>query len=216
MNFLELATLRFSVRKYRNSPVEREKILRCVEAARLAPSACNSQPWHFIIVDTALETAALAEKTTLPLSRLNQFTKGAPVIIALVAEKPALSAKIGGMIKNKPYFLLDVGMAAEHFCLQAAEEGLGTCMLGWFNEKAVKKYLSVPATKSIPLLITLGYSDNTIPVRKARVSLDAIYSFGKYKSGLTNLGAATKIRGPGIAEQTLSPSFHSIATKAQR
>jgi len=193
MNFLELAELRFSVRKYRNTPVEREKILRCVEAARLAPSACNSQPWHFVIVDTAEETAALAEKTTLPLSRLNRFTGQAPVIIALVAEKPALSAKIGGMIKNKPYYLLDIGMAAEHFCLQAAEEGLGTCMLGWFNEKAVKQFLSVPATKSIPLLITLGYPDCAFPANKTRSSLADIYSFGKYGSCLTKPVAATKI-----------------------
>ncbi len=180
MSFLELANLRFSARKYRSAPVEREKILRCVEAARLAPSACNSQPWHFVIVDKVEETAALAEKTTLPLSRLNQFTKGAPVIIAVVAEKPELSARIGGMIKNKPYYLLDIGMAAEHFCLQAAEEGLGTCMLGWFNEKAVKKYLSVPPARSIPLLITLGYPENPSPPEKVRTSLDAMYSFGKY------------------------------------
>jgi nitroreductase len=180
MNFLELVNLRSSTRKYRNAPVDREKILRCVEAARLAPSACNSQPWHFVIVDKPEEAAVLADRTTLPLSKLNRFTREAPVIIALVAEKPVLSAQIGGMIKNKPYYLLDIGIAAEHFCLQAAEEGLGTCMLGWFNEKAVKKCLSVPAAKSIPLLITLGYPENTVPAKKTRASLDSIYSFGKY------------------------------------
>jgi len=84
------------------------------------------------------------------------------------------------MIKKKPYYLMDIGMAAEHFCLQAAEEGLGTCMLGWFNEKAVKEYLSVPKGKSIPLLITLGYPEKEIPPQKTRAKLEDIYSFSKY------------------------------------
>lgn len=181
MSFINLADARFSVRKYKSIKVEREKILRCLEAVRLTPSACNSQPWHFVVVDNPDEVAVLAGKTTLPLSKLNQFTKGAPVIVAIVAEKRVLSAQIGGLIKKKPYYLMDIGMAAEHFCLQAAEEGLGTCMLGWFNEKAVKEYLSVPAKKSIPLLITLGYPEKEIPPAKIRANLEDIYSFGKYK-----------------------------------
>jgi len=180
MSFLKLANKRFSVRKYKNTPVEREKILSCLEAARLTPSACNSQPWHFVVVDKPEEAVVLAEKTTLPLSKLNQFVKSAPVIVALVAEKPNLSAQIGGYIKKKPYYLMDIGMAAEHFCLQAAEEGLGTCMLGWFNERKVKEYLAVPRGKSIPLLITLGYPEKDIPPNKIRAKLEEIYSFSKY------------------------------------
>ncbi len=180
MNFIKLVNKRFSVRKYKKNPVERDKILRCLEAVRLTPSACNSQPWHFVVVDNPAEVAALAEKTTLPLSKLNQFVKGSPVIVAIIAEKPNLSAQIGGMIKKKPYYLMDIGMAAEHFCLQAAEEGLGTCMLGWFNERAVKDYLSVPKGRSIPLLITLGYPEKETAPAKIRVKLEDIYSFSKY------------------------------------
>lgn len=180
MSFYKLANKRFSVRKYKNSSVEKDKILRCLEAVRLTPSACNSQPWHFVVVDNPEELAVLAEKTTLPLSKMNQFAKGAPVIVAIVAEKPNLSAQIGGMIKKKPYYLMDIGMAAEHFCLQAVEEGLGTCMLGWFNEKAVKEYLSVPKARSIPLLITLGYPEKETAPQKIRAKLEDIYSFSKY------------------------------------
>ena len=180
MSFLKLASARFSVRKYKNTPVERVRILHCLEAARLAPSACNSQPWHFVVVDNPEEVAVLAEKTTLPLSKLNRFVKGSPVIVALVAEKPVLSAQIGGLIKKKPYYLMDIGIAADHFCLQAVEEGLGTCMLGWFNERAVKKYLSVPDKRSIPLLITLGYPAKEVPPVKVRAKLEDIYSFGRY------------------------------------
>jgi len=181
MSFLKLANRRFSVRKYKNRPVEKEKIVSCMEAVRLTPSACNSQPWHFVIVDIPKEVAILADKTTLPLSKLNQFVKEAPVIVAIVAEKPNLSSGLGGMIKKKPYYLMDIGMAAEHFCLQAAEEGLGTCMLGWFNERAVKEFLSVPKGRSIPLLITLGYPDKEEAPNKIRVKLEDIYSFGKYR-----------------------------------
>ncbi len=188
MNFIRLVNRRFSVRKYKNISVERDKILHCMEAARLTPSACNSQPWHFVVVDNPQQVASLAEKTTLPLSKLNQFVKGAPVIVAIIAEKPNLSAQIGGMIKKKPYYLMDIGMAAEHFCLQAVEESLGTCMLGWFNEKAVKEYLSVPKNKSIPLLITMGYPEKDTPPNKIRVKLEDIYSFGKY--GNTEEGSA--------------------------
>ncbi len=180
MSFTKLATERFSVRKYKDTPVEKEKILSCLEAARLTPSACNSQPWHFVVVDNPAEVAVLAEKTTLPLSKLNQFVKDSTVIVAIVAEKPNLSSGIGGMIKKKPYYLMDIGMTAEHFCLQAAEEGLGTCMLGWFNEKAVKEYLSVPKARSIPLLITLGYPEKETAPQKIRAELEDIHSFGKY------------------------------------
>ena len=81
MSFLKLASTRFSVRKYKNIPVEREKIFRCLEAARLTPSACNSQPWHFVVVDNPEEVGVLADKTTIPLSKLNRFTKGVPVIV---------------------------------------------------------------------------------------------------------------------------------------
>jgi nitroreductase len=180
MSFNILVNKRFSVRKYKNTPVERGKILSCLEAVRLTPSACNSQPWHFIVVDKPEEVAAVAGKTTIPLSKLNKFVKNAPVIVALVAEKPNLSSGLGGMIKNKPYYLMDIGMAAEHFCLQAAEEGLGTCMIGWFNEKAVKNYLSVPSKRSIPLLITLGYPEKELPPQKIRAKLEDIHSFSKY------------------------------------
>jgi len=195
MSFLKLANKRFSVRKYNNTPVEKEKILSCLEAARLTPSACNSQPWHFVVVDNSEEAAVLADKTTLPLLKLNQFVKEAPVIVAIIAEKPVLSAQIGGMIKKKPFYLMDIGMAAEHFCLQAAEEGLGTCMLGWFNEKAVKGYLSVPKAKSIPLLITLGYPEKDTPPNKIRAKLEDIYSFGKYGHLDTPHTSALDVRG---------------------
>ncbi|MDA3839437.1 MAG: nitroreductase family protein [Candidatus Delongbacteria bacterium] len=180
MNFIELANKRYSVRSYSDKPVEKEKILRCVEAARLSPSACNSQPWHFIIVDDVELKNKVAKESFMALSNMNKFTLDAPVMIVLVIEKKNMSSNIGSFLKNKDFSLIDIGIAAEHFCLQAAEEGLGTCMLGWFNEKVVKKLLSIPKSKHIGLLISLGYpKDESFPDKK-RKPIDDICSFNGY------------------------------------
>ena len=83
-----------------------------------------------------------------------------------VMEPPKLITEVGGRIKKKEYPLIDIGIAAAHFCLQATELGLGTCMLGWFDEKAVKELIRVPENKNIPLLITLGYTPDDYKHRK--------------------------------------------------
>lgn len=105
MNFLSLASKRYSVRKYSDRKVERELIMKALEAARLAPSACNAQPWHFIVVDDRERVKKLAEATFLPLSKLNKFVTEAPVIIAVVSESPNISSAVGGYIKKNPITL---------------------------------------------------------------------------------------------------------------
>ena len=166
MEFLELVTIRQSDRKYTDKPVEREKIERCLEAARLAPSASNSQPWTFVVVDEPELKDKVARKTFGPAKTFNKFVPQAPVIVAIVMEKPKMITEVGGRIKKKEYPLMDVGITAEHFCLQAAEDGLGTCMLGWFDEQGVKELLHVPENKTVPLLITLGYTPEDYKTRK--------------------------------------------------
>ena len=181
MEFHELISLRQSDRKYIDKPVKRGVINRCIDAARLAPSASNSQPWTFIVIDDIEIKNKVANKTFGPLKSFNKFVPQAPVIIAIVQEKPKIVTELGGRIKNKEYPLIDIGIAAEHICLQAAEIGLGSCMLGWFDEKAVKELLKVPENKNIPLLITLGY----VPVdykhrKKIRKSMDKIVKYNSY------------------------------------
>jgi len=166
MEFLELLTKRQSDRKYISEPVEKEKIERCLEAARLAPSASNSQPWSFIVVDEPVLKDKVARKTFGPAKTFNKFVPQAPVIVVIIMEKPKMITEVGGRIKKKEYPLMDIGITAEHFCLQAAEEGLGTCMLGWFDEQAVKELLLVPENKTVPLLITLGYTPDDYKLRK--------------------------------------------------
>lgn len=166
MNFLDLILKRQSDRVYMDKPVEREKLVRCLEAARLAPSASNSQPWTFVLIDDAELKDKVAHKTYGPLKTFNKFVPQAQAIVAIVMEKPKMITEAGGRIKKKEYPLIDIGIAAEHFCLQAAEEGLGTCMLGWFDERAVRKLINVPKSKNIPLLITVGYTPDGYRTRK--------------------------------------------------
>lgn len=119
-------------------PIEREKIDKCLEVARLSPSACNSQPWNFIIVDNPELKDKIARSTFNEVVSFNKFSLNAPILVVVTTTKGNLKTKVGQMITNIPYYLIDIGIAAEHFCLQASEEGLGTCMIGWFNEKNKK------------------------------------------------------------------------------
>ncbi len=180
-NFLSLVKQRQSVRKYTGQPVEEEKLQRCLEAARLAPSASNSQPWKFIVVNEPELVQKVAKETIGPLSTFNNFVPQAPVIVAIVIEKMKVFTKIGASIQDREYPLIDIGIAAEHFCLQAAEEGLGTCMLGWFNEKPIKELLNIPKDRRIGLLITLGYAPEDYKLRqKIRKNPEETISFNIY------------------------------------
>ena len=176
MNLSELIQKRQSDRKYESRPVSREMVMKCLEAARLAPSACNSQPWKFVVVD---DVALLPQMGAAAAGMgMNGFAREVPVIVAVVLEKMNLTARVGSVIKDKEYSLLDVGIAVEHFCLQAAELGLGTCIMGWFDEKKVKKLLGIKG-KRVPLLISLGYPAGETR-KKARKSLEEMSSWNQY------------------------------------
>jgi nitroreductase len=179
-NLLNLINKRQSCRAYASTSVEHEKILHCIEAARIAPSACNAQPWKFIVVDDPEMKNQLADLTTTSTVPMNHFTKQAPVIIAVIMESGNFSSKIGAIIRDKPFTLIDIGIASIQFCLQAIEEGLGTCMIGWFNEKKVKQLLKIPKSKRAVLLITVGYPLSDEIRTKRRKEINEIYSMNNY------------------------------------
>ena len=115
---------------------------------------------------------------------MNGFVREAPVIVAVVLEKMSLTAAIGSVIRDKEFSLLDVGIAVSHFTLQAADLGLGTCIIGWFNERRVRKALGIPRGKRIPgkripLLITLGYPEGPTR-RKSRKTTAQMSSRNRY------------------------------------
>ncbi len=176
----ELIAHRQSDRQYDpNRPVEPEKVARIVEAARLAPSACNAQPWHFIVVDEPELRNQVADAVASRLLGMNHFTKQAPVHILVVEERPNFTAGIGGIIKDKQFPLLDIGIAAAHITLAATAEGLGSCILGWFDEKAVRRLLHIPDKKRVLLDIVLGYSPHPLRGKKRNPASEVI-SYNKY------------------------------------
>lgn len=177
MEFAELAGIRQSVRSYSGKAVEEEKLMQCIETARLSPSANNSQPWRFVVVDEPELRDRIADAAAG--MGMNKLVRQAPVIIAVVLEKQNMLSAVGSVIQDKEYRLLDIGIAANQLCLQAAALGLGTCMVGWFDENKVKRLLGVDKKRRIPLLITLGYSDT--PVRqKVRKPFEEIYGRNRY------------------------------------
>lgn len=173
MKFMDLIRKRISVRKYLSKPIPREVIDQCLEAARLAPSACNSQPWSFIVVDDEKTKNEIVKKSMSGIYISNRFVMTAPVIIVVITEHSTYIARMGGMLRHIKYNLIDIGIACEHLVLQAEEMGLGTCWLGWFDEKAVKKVLGLSKSTKVDVMISLGYPDENLPdKKKIRKSLD--------------------------------------------
>ncbi len=177
---MDLVQKRRSVRRYSDRPVPKEDILKCLEAARLAPSGCNSQPWHFIVIDEPALKNRIADRIFSGIYSMNTFAKNAPVLVAVVSEKEKFLASFGGQIRDTSYCLIDIGIACEHLILQAQELGIGSCWMGWFDEKALKEELRISKNKKIDIVIALGYASEDKIVAKTRKSLEEISSFNAY------------------------------------
>ena len=155
MNFLEIAAQRQSCRSYDETrPVEEEKLAAVLEAARLAPSACNGQPYHFTVCRGAIaREVALA---TRGMGGMNKFAVQAPVVI-VISEKPYVkSAALGAKIKNNDYRSIDIGIATAYLTAEASAQGLSTCILGWLDDAKIRDICGL--SHPVRLVITLGYA----------------------------------------------------------
>ena len=177
-SFLELAAARQSDRTYEPGRViEREALERILEAGRLAPSACNGQPWHFTVV-TDPQLLVEVGKATSSLG-MNRFVKDASALVLITLEPTNITSKLGCGIKDKDFPIMDLGIASAYMTLAAEDEGIGSCILGWFDEKKIKELVGVPQKKRLMLIISLGY--NLKPKRKKiRKDFDKVVSFEKY------------------------------------
>ncbi len=178
---LDTITKRQSVRRYLPKPVPRPLIEECLEAARLAPSACNSQPWHFIVVDDPALKGQLSREIFSGPYKMNAFAGEAAALVVVVEEPATLMARLGGALQGTAYQILDLGIAAEHFILEAAAQGLGTCWIGWFDERKAKRILTIPRGKKAVAVIALGYPADE-PREKIRKPLSQHASFNGYKN----------------------------------
>ena len=177
-DFLQLVNARQSDRAYDESrAVEPEKLERILEAGWLAPSACNAQPWRFVVV-TDKELAVKVGKAAAGMG-MNKFARTAPVHILVVEESANITSLLGGKVKDKHFPLIDVGIAAAHLVLAAESEGLGSCILGWFDEKEIKTLTGIPASKRLLLDILIGYPAKD-KRKKSRKPKDKIISYNRY------------------------------------
>jgi nitroreductase len=156
--FLTLCRMRQSVRRFADRPVEREKLELCLEAARRAPSADNMQPWRFIVFDDPDKKTKLAEAVFTGVYAASKKFAAAPVLVCLLIKEHLLVNKVAGAVQGTQYQLVDAGIGGEHFVLAAAEQGLGTCWIGWYDGRALLKHLGLRGKGYKPVaLIALGY-----------------------------------------------------------
>lgn len=173
MNFTEIAETRQSCRSYDpGREVEEEKLQVILRAGQLAPSACNGQPYHFSLCcgDAATQVA----KACMGMG-MNKFAPDAPVML-VISEKPyCKSAALGAKVKNNDYRSIDIGIAAAYITAEATAQGLGSCILGWFDDAEIRKICKLDG--AVRLVITLGYAKEGDKLRtKKRKDLQELVS----------------------------------------
>ena len=188
--FGRLVLSRVSVRHYEEREIPDADIVAMVDSARRAPSAENAQPWRFVAVKSPAAREALSRACFSGIFFPTRFAARAPLIVALCAERTGL-VEAGKSIKDRAMYQLDCGIAGEHLVLQAAELGLGTCWIGWFNRRAARRALGVPWHVRVVSLIAVGYpraanapstSAHAAPRRRPRKPLSSMLwldSWGK-------------------------------------
>jgi nitroreductase len=177
--FLNLCRARRSVRRFADRPVERDRIELCLEAARRAPSADNLQPWRFLVYDDTEKKSKLAEAVFTGVYAASRKFADAPVLVALLIKENLLVNQAAGAIQGTQWQLVDAGIAGEHFVLAAAEQGLGTCWIGWYDGRALLKHLGLRGRGYRPIcLIALGYPAEDISLKdRPRKTLSDIAYF---------------------------------------
>ncbi|HEY3418576.1 MAG TPA: nitroreductase family protein [Armatimonadota bacterium] len=167
MSFYDLINARCSRRKYAQTPVPDEKIQRILGAARLAPSACNRQPWHFFVVrDAALR------RRLFPQERQGWIAEAPVVLVACSYPEQAWVRGADG----KNHADVDLAIAMEHIILAATEEGLGSCWICAFDPETVRRALELPAEMEPVAITPLGYADGE-PIQRNRKALEEIVSW---------------------------------------
>ena len=178
-DFYELLKKRRSIRSYDTAPVEEWKIELILNAARIAPSSCNKQPWRIITVTDNRLIKQLSLCAPIG-TRVNKWMADAPLVFVICAQPHPVIHKAARLIERDCH-LMDIGIAGEHMILMATALGLGSCWIGWFDEKKVRELLTVPEDMSIPVMIVMGYPSEIVDIKtQKRKDLDEIAFLNKY------------------------------------
>ena len=176
MNFTEIAENRQSCRRYDPARVvEREKLDAILAAARLAPSACNGQPYRITVCMG--ESAGRVAKATQGMG-MNKFAADAPVLLVLSEMPYVASAALGAKVKKNDYRSIDIGIAAAYITAEAAAQGLGSCILGWLDDAEIRRICGLDA--AVRLVITIGYAalDDKLRPKKRKAMDDLVKIIG--------------------------------------
>lgn len=155
LEFFETVDRRFSCRNYADRPVEEEKLLRCLEAARRAPSSRNGQPTRYVVVNGGEAAEGLIKHTKI--EGFNQFADQCQTFVVLYGAQAPYDPSTGKAPPRRAYWQTDLGIAAAHFALAATAQGLATCIMGYFEEEPLRKLLGIPEDKNIWLILAVGY-----------------------------------------------------------
>lgn len=175
--FMKLVAARQSVRKYLDKKIPRKAVASCLEAARLAPSGENCQPWRFVVVDEPALKDRLAAAATAGIYRPTRFIKKAPLLIAVLAKKNFLVHRLGSGLQGTQFWLLDIGMACQQLVLRAQEQGIGSCYIGWFSARGAARALGLSRRDRVVMLVALGYPEEEKPRPRKRKALDEIVRY---------------------------------------
>ena len=164
MDFMTIAKERQSCRQYDGTrPVEAEKLEAVLQAARLAPSACNGQPYRITVCRG--DVARGVAQATMGMG-MNRFAAKAPVLLVLSEEPYVKTAALGSALKGNDYRSIDIGIAAAYITAEATAQGLGTCILGWLDDGKIRSLCGL--TAPVRLVITLGYPAEGYPLREKK------------------------------------------------
>lgn len=172
MNFIELAQNRYSVRKFQDKPVEQEKLLKVLEAGRLAPSAVNFQPWQFIVINEPEMMKAFA-----PVYHRDWFNDVPACIVILGNHHEAWHRKLDG----KDFTDVDAAIAIDHLTLAATDAGLGTCWVCNFDVPACISFFNLPENMEPIALLPIGYPADSTPPAKKRKALEEIVHWNQFE-----------------------------------
>lgn len=172
MNFTEIAEARQSCRRYDPTrTVEEEKLSAILAAARLSPSACNGQPYFITVCEG--DAAKKVAKATQGMG-MNRFATDAPVLLVISEEPYVATAALGAKVKGNDYRSIDIGILAAYITAEATAQGLGTCILGWLEDKEIRALCDLKG--AVRLVITLGYAAEGDPLReKKRKDADQLF-----------------------------------------
>lgn len=173
MTLDEIIEQRRSVRSFKPTPVDREDLMAICEAARLAPSACNSQTWRFITVSDRSIIRRISKEAMRPIIP-NRWLEQVPLLIAGCSKLDIIANRVGAKISGIEYYQIDMGIAMEHMVLKATELGLGTCWIGWFSENKVKSILDIPDKIKVSALLAVGYSKERPAAKRNRKPIQEI------------------------------------------